>query len=109
MNKQWKYLSVGVSEWSSSFQQVLQCGLRRIIPADRFQLFMIHHSTDKAQKRRLRKELLNVHNWTQLIAERSLHPLSVEDFYRSTVRLQYNLHLMNTTRLQGKIKWTPDF
>jgi hypothetical protein len=25
-------------EWSSSFQQVLQCGLRRIIPADRFQV-----------------------------------------------------------------------
>lgn len=25
-------------EWSSSFQQVLQCGLRRIVPADRFQV-----------------------------------------------------------------------
>ena len=71
-------MSVGVSEWSSSFQQVLQCGLRRLVPAEHFQvrrpvlpvarcltshslcvclmlqLFMIHHSTDKAQKRRLR-------------------------------------------------------
>ena len=42
-------------EWSSSFQQVLQCGLRRVMPVDHFQLHMIHHATDKAQKRRLRR------------------------------------------------------
>ena len=61
-NQDWKYMSVGVSvrmnpsliirnhvsyfvinfflfvykEWSSSFQQVLQCGMRRIIPVEQF-------------------------------------------------------------------------
>ncbi len=27
-----------VQEWSSSFQQVLQCGLRRVVPVDHFQV-----------------------------------------------------------------------
>lgn len=31
-------MSVGISEWSSSFQHVLQCGVKRLVPADNFQV-----------------------------------------------------------------------
>ncbi|KAJ1411979.1 hypothetical protein B484DRAFT_422963 [Ochromonadaceae sp. CCMP2298] len=109
-NKDWRYMSVGVSEWSSSFQQVLQCGLRRIIPAEHFQLYMIHHSTDKAQKRRLRKELLTVHNWTQLVANKSLpaHCISIEQAQYGVLPQQYSLELMDLDSLRGKAKWDWD-
>ena len=70
LNRQWKYLAVGVSEWSSSFQQVLQCGLRRVIPVQNFLVFMVHHSVNKAQKRRLRKDLLTMQNWSDLVANK---------------------------------------
>jgi len=63
MDSDWKYLSVGVSEWSSSFQQILQCGMRRIVPLEHLQTYMIQHTTNKAQKRRLRRELLNITDW----------------------------------------------
>ena len=69
MDQQWKYLSVGASEWSSSFQQILQCGMRRIIPLEHIQTYMIQHTTNKAQKRRLRRELLNMTDWFRVIIE----------------------------------------
>lgn len=110
MDAKWNYISVGVSEWSSSFQQTLQCGLRRITPIsaqpegeglggggktppitgtgtgrgrlrpDRntWQDFMVHHSVNKAQTRRLRKELLNQRDWAEMVKRKSAAPISIE-------------------------------
>jgi hypothetical protein len=39
-------------------QIVLQCGMRRVVPVQGLQLFMIHHSTNKAQVRRSKEDLL---------------------------------------------------
>mmetsp|Transcript_14484 Transcript_14484/g.24081 ORF Transcript_14484/g.24081 Transcript_14484/m.24081 type:complete len:124 (+) Transcript_14484:415-786(+) len=117
-------MSVGVSEWSSSFQQILQCGLRRIIPLEHFQLFMIHHGTDKAQKRRLRRELLTMNNWTEIVRQKLYEAesqimtagadhsaiLSVEEAQGRIMFQQYNLHLMDTELLRAQgVKWQWDW
>ena len=48
LNADWKYLAVGISEWSSSFQHILQCGMRRIVPTfPSVQTFFIHHAANK--------------------------------------------------------------
>ncbi len=98
-----------MQEWSSSFQQVLQCGLRRVTPVDALQQFMIHHSSNIAQKRRLRKELLTPNLWAALVANLSLAPISLEAAYGrdGIVAQQYNLHLLDTERLAAKqVKWS---
>jgi hypothetical protein len=106
MDKEWKYLSAGVSEWSSSYQQVLQCGVRRVIPAEHLQNFMIHHAENKAQKRRLRTELLSARDWMRLAIEKSQSPISIEEAYDDIIFHQYNLHLVNPDAFAGKSKWT---
>jgi hypothetical protein len=110
LNKHWKYMSVGVSEYSSSFQQILQCGMRRIIPADRFQQFMIHHSVNKAQRRRVRREELTPNDWLALIAQRTSAEQikTLDEMYNSTngiVFEQYNLHMIDRAKLEGA-KWS---
>jgi len=105
MDSDWKYLAVGVSEWSSSFQQVLQCGMRRIVPVDHFQTFMIQHSTNKAQKRRLRRELLNARDWMKLVEEKSKVPITLDAAYKIIFE-QYNLHLIKPENFKGSSLWT---
>jgi len=108
MNQDWKYMAVGVSEWSSSFQLVLQCGLRRIIPSRNLQSFMIQHSTNKGQKRRLRKDMLTAIEWLQLVAEKKskLDHQQLDEFYNTIIRQQYNLHLIRPEQFLGKSKWS---
>lgn len=106
MNKDWKYLSAGVSEWSSSYQQVLQCGVRRVVPAEHLQSYMIHHAENKAQKRRLRTELLNARDWDRIVAQKAASPITIERAYDEIVYQQYNLHLINKQAFEGKSKWT---
>lgn len=111
MDQDWKYMAVGVSEWSSSFQLVLQCGLRRIIPSRNLQAFMMQHSTNKGQKRRLRKDLLNARDWLQLvgdkIAKAQNEPFKqLEEVYNTIIFQQYNLHLMRPEKYKGKSKWS---
>lgn len=105
MDADWKYLSAGVSEWSSSFQQVLQCGLRRIVPLNHLQTFMIQHTTNKAQKRRLRRELLNMTDWMRIVDEKSKHPITLDEAYK-IIYEQYNLHLIDTKLFEGRSKWS---
>lgn len=105
MDADWKYLSAGVSEWSSSFQQVLQCGLRRIVPLDHLQTFMIQHTTNKAQKRRLRRELLNMTDWMRIVDVKAKHPISLDEAYK-IIYEQYNLHLIDTKLFEGRSKWS---
>lgn len=105
-NQDWKFMSVGVSEWSSSFQQVLQCGMRRIIPVNLFPLFMIHHSTNIAQKRRRRKEHLTMSNWSNIVASKSLTPISIDEAYNIIIYQQYNLHLIERKRFESTAKWS---
>lgn len=104
MDKDWKYMSVGVSEWSSSFQHVLQCGVRRVIPVEHFELFMIHHSTNKAQKRRLRKELLTALDWKKIINTKRKSPITMTE-YDQIIMNQYNLNLIEFQPFAGKSIW----
>jgi len=101
LDQNWRFLAVGVSEWSSSFQHVLQCGLRRVIPVDHFQSHMILHSSNKAQNRRPRSELLNMRDWMLLIRNKSKTPLTVEEAYE-VIHEQYNMHLMRPEKYIGK-------
>ena len=119
MDAKWNYISVGVSEWSSSFQQILQCGLRRITPIgspvaaiggregegkqllpennNKWSNFVIHHSVNKAQTRRLRKELLNQRDWARVVQQKSTTPISIEEA-ASLVWDQYNLGGIDKTK-----------
>jgi ribosomal protein S17 len=106
LNQDWKYLAVGVSEWSSSYQHVLQCGVRRIIPLDHLQTFMIHHTVDKAQKRRPRKELLTMSDWMGLVdSMKKNRTISLEEAYHM-VHEQYNMHLIRPEKYNKKSKFT---
>ena len=102
MDRQWKFLAVGVSEWASSFQHVLQCGVRRIVPIDHLQTYMIHHSVNKAQRRRPRHELLNMSSWLDVIANLSEHPVSMEEAYQEIFE-QFNMHLMRKEQYEGRV------
>lgn len=106
MDKDWKYLSAGVSEWSSSYQQVLQCGVRRLVPAEHIQSFMIHHAEDKAQTRRLRSELLNARDWLRIVVEKAKRPITLQEAYDDIVFHQYNLHLIDPSKFAGKSRWS---
>ena len=139
MDEQWNYISVGVSEWSSSFQQTLQCGLRRITPIggleeepregesggcgtatatsaspqidpNTWQDFMVHHSVNKAQTRRLRKELLNQRDWAELVRRKSMTPISIEEA-GELVWQQYNMGGIDPAKFDTgdrKSKWDWD-
>ena len=93
LDQNWKFLAVGVSEWSSSFQHVLQCGVRRVVPIDHLQAHMIHHSVDKAQTRRPRSELLNMTDWLDMIDGMKKNSIGLEDAYEMVYE-QYNMNLM---------------
>ena len=47
-------------------------------------------------------------NWTELVRARALQPISMEQAQRGVLVQQYNLHLMDTARLAGKVKWSWD-
>lgn len=122
MDLKWNHISVGVSEWSSSFQQILQCGLRRLTPVgeseggdgaslknnNKWSNFMIHHSVNKAQTRRLRKELLSQSAWEGIIQEKCEQPVTLERAY-DLVWQQYNLGGIDASKLEApdgkKSKW----
>jgi len=106
MDADWKYISAGVSEWSSSYQQVLQCGLRRVIPVDHYEQFMIHHATDKAQHRRPRSELLNARQLRNVITEKMQNPITIEEAYETHIFHQYNLNLIDPAKFHGKSSWS---
>jgi len=108
MDRDWKYMAAGVSEWSSSFQQILQCGMRRVIPAAHYETFMIHHAVDKAQGRRPRSELLNARQLHSVIREKieGNKVVSIEEAYNTHVYNQYNLGLMDTSKFEGKSLWS---
>lgn len=106
MDKDWKYISAGVSEWSSSFQHVLQCGVRRLIPVDHFEQSMIHHATDKAQHRRPRNELLNAVQLQAVVEEKMRAPITIDEAYNTLIFQQYNLHLMDKAKFDGKSLWS---
>lgn len=103
MDMHWNYISVGVSEWSSSFQHILQCGMRRIVPADHFQSFMIYHSSNKGYLRRKRKDLLTMSDWNSII--QSKQQISLKEAY-DIIHKQYNLHLLREHVFKGKSKFT---
>lgn len=106
LNQDWKYLAVGVSEWSSSYQHVLQCGVRRIVPLDHIQTYMIHHSADKAQKRRPRSELLTMSDWLQIVESmKQNQSISLDEAYEYVFE-QYNMHLMRPEMFNTKSKFT---
>ena len=81
--------------------------MRRIIPADHFLTYMIHHSSNIAQKRRLRKEHLTPNDWLRLLQEKAKNPLSIETVYDKIIFEQYNLHLLEKDLLERKgVKWS---
>lgn len=103
LNSDWKRLPVGVSEWSSSFQHVLQCGVRRVIPTHNFQSFLIFHSTNKARGRVDRRSHISVSEWMDLIKERmQASIMSIEEAYNKIIFEQYNLHLLDKESLANK-------
>ena len=106
MDKDWKYISAGVSEWSSSFQQILQCGMRRVIPLDNYESFMIHHAVNKAQTRRLRKELLNARDLYAVLQEKKKKPIGIDEAYNTHVYEQYNLGLIDSSKFASSSKWS---
>jgi hypothetical protein len=106
MDRDWKYLAAGVSEWSSSFQQVLQCGMRRIIPVSHYEAFMIHHAVDKAQTRRPRKELLNAREFHSVIKDKMENAITIDEAYNTHIYNQYNLGLMDESKYKDKSIWS---
>jgi len=106
MDADWKYISAGVSEWSSSYQQILQCGMRRVIPVEHYEQYMIHHATDKAQHRRPRKELLNARQLHDVITEKATNPITMEEAYNTHIFNQYNLNLVDPAKFQGQSSWS---
>eukprot|EP01038_Epipyxis_sp_PR26KG_P005830 gene5830-8042_t len=110
MNLDWKYMSVGVSEWSSSFQQILQCGMRRIIPLDHFYLHFMSHGSNIAQKRRLKKDHMSYKNWTDVLSVKLIETKNnklrtIKQIYDDIIYKQYNLHLIDKNRF-GSCKWS---
>lgn len=114
LNSEWKHLSVGVSEWTSSFQHILQCGIRRIIPVSRFQQHMIHHATNKGHGRKNIDTLLSIDDWYRLIDSKKKaandavssrnRSNSIDDVYTTTIYKQFNLDLIVRDSLVDK-KW----
>lgn len=108
MNKDWKGIAVGVSEWSSSFQHVLQCGLWRVVPVRHLAGSFIRHHTNKGAARRSAREHIRVRDWPALV-QRTIAAgnvsSSVRALYEERVLRQYNLHLLARSKLVGQIKF----
>jgi hypothetical protein len=66
---------------------------------------MIQHTTNKAQKRRLRRELLNVTDWLRVVKEKEKHPITLEAAYKIVFE-QYNMHLIKREDFEGSSKWS---
>jgi hypothetical protein len=47
-------------------------------------------------------------NWTNLVAEKSQAPITLQHAQYSILPEQYNLHLMDLERIRGKVKWSWD-
>ena len=106
LDARWKYLAVGVSEWSSSFQQILQCGMRRVVPiTPSIQPYMVHHSVNKAQKRRLRKELLSRQDWLDLVKNKTASPITLKTAYEDIIFKQFNLDIIDPTLFKDQSVW----
>lgn len=105
LNTEWKYMAVGVSEWASSFQQILQCGLKRVIPIDTFFNHMVHHSSNKAQVRRPNKELLNMRDWDTLLEDKLKAPAITLRQMDSITFDQFNLYLVDPSRFERTSRW----
>jgi hypothetical protein len=79
----------------------LQCGIRRLIPLEHYEMFFIQHSTNKAQSRRPRysrrskrgitdlvnriefahrNELLNARDWKMLVNEKLAMPITMQQY-----------------------------
>ncbi len=107
LDARWKYLAVGVSEWSSSFQQILQCGMRRIVPiTPSIQQYMVHHSVNKAQKRRLRKELLSMQDWMDLVKNKTTSLISLKTAYEDIIFKQFNLDIIDPAVYKDQSVWS---
>lgn len=48
-------------------------------------------------------------NWTSIVAQKSLSPITMQEAQGHILREQYNLHLMDTDRIRGKVKWSWDY
>ena len=108
MNKDWKGIAVGVSEWSSSFQHVLQCGLRRVVPIGFLRDSFIRHHTNKGARRRSARDHIRVDDWPALLQQKITAgevSSSVHGLYDEQVSRQYNVHLLARDRLRGRIKF----
>ena len=79
--------------------------MRRIVPVQNLQSFMIQHATNKAQKRRLRRELLNARDWLRVVEEKSKNPITLDDAYK-IIYEQYNLHLINPKNFEPQSVWS---
>lgn len=79
--------------------------MRRIVPLQYLQTYMIQHTTNKAQKRRLRRELLNVTDWLRVVKEKEKHPITLKDAYKIIFE-QYNMHLIKKEAFEGHSKWS---
>jgi hypothetical protein len=72
---------------------------------ENIQSFRLHHLPNIGHKRRLKKELLSWENWSQILAEKKTHPLSVQYVYDNIIYQQYNLHLIDYRAIAGKVKF----
>lgn len=53
-----------------------------------------------------RKELLNMQNWTTMLVDKAQRPISMQHAQFSILPQQYNLHLMDLNKLEGRAKWS---
>lgn len=70
---------------------------------------MLHHLPNKAHRRRLSKELLSMNDWQHMIADRRQHPVSLSTAYSDIISQQFNLHLLNYSTIEGRIKFVRGF
>ena len=61
---------------------------------------MIHHSVNKAQTRRLRKELLTQSAWEELVRRKGEDPITIETAY-DLIWEQYNLGGIDRSKLES--------
>ncbi len=47
-------------------------------------------------------------NWTTMLADKAQRPISMQEAQFTILPQQYNLHLMDLGKLQGRAKWSWD-
>lgn len=45
-------------------------------------------------------------NWTDMVAEKSQRPITLQHAQYTILPEQYNLHLMDLDSIRGKVKWS---